>query len=1332
MFTDSGTRSNPKMVQSSAMMNVINMESLSDWKYSYIFCYQDSASKTLILHAIESKKPQHVATVLHDVLHLVGFPNVVRSESSHVFVSRVLQEMRILWGPCSSGLNSTQQVDMSNYSREEEEEEENEAEDEDNGSMINNVYVLETLKNWMIQHNSSNWSLGVKLVQFQENSINQNANVDFVSSDKLLTELASIYMPFECLKSLKSNDELNQILHRTLTTGLEDLLSQLGVTPKRTVCCRSSTAKPQGKCTNGHVADKKFQFERRGVLRSDLGTPACCNRKPCVTNEVSSVKEISESRLDGSVLGRSIIQDSDTSSRTAAVTNDSPAQDFSPNSIHSTHSDFHTTGIKSQLDRSAASGALEKPSAVIVDVSSNCPDRHLHLHHHHHHHHLHRYSRPSSPRSQQHERFWEALNSDGEYQCDLSRHSDRCTKDLSCKSKCVRDIIRFMELQSCQSSKNKISLTADKKLQNQSLDDSANSSLDGDSGPSQMLSQSISETPVQVTTLPTLNMSNSPVCVADTGDRTPDQDWVSCGQIATHSCLDIGQPSLDNRIDNETPVQTALHVQQISAPTDVWNEDENNCAKNFTEGALNREETALNCAENTSSQTSRNNPTSPSVNIGERCFVYSTKRGSAKAFVSLSRSSSLTEINTPMTCISVPPCSIPEIQNPVDSSTVENSDKFQDSQCLLKVQDIVKKLEISNAKCSDCEDFKKNRKIPERASNIGNIIKQLESFAGPHPKWRTLRIIGQSCEDLNNLGKDCDVSSCASDGSIVSGNTSLSGDDETEEVELPNDLLVEKPDTGLVLSIDDQSSPDHRCLTWKDSNQLIDTTDNYDTDDVGHGDDDDDDDDNDDDIDADDDDAFTYTEELNQRINKVIYRLKSESDMPDYLKDEDFGECCEDSSIGGMSQNTTADEISMSQEAGFHGNGSTDADCADPVTPTNADPPQCFPSKLRTSPSCYNLNSYISTSYFCESSQDGAYVKPNICESFDEVSNSVPSDGDHVSLNHIHNNPNSVNLSTPSNRLEPLIQQRSSTCTTVIHTPSWYVPSYENPKQITNPNDNHSEMPFLTDIEQKIKQALQELESVDFCRHLTFDSLCPTSVLFNEGSGAKPECISFPQCKQCECDGASHCQKCNYALPHQLQDHCYLYCQLCSLFNKRLVATQEQFHYQVYEKRTILRGKSFYAIETKPYCESCYVNTLEKCSVCSKPVIDRLLRATGKPYHPSCFTCVVCGKSLDGVPFTVDATNQIHCIDDFHKKFAPRCCVCQLPIMPDPGKEETVRVVAMDRSFHVHCYCCEDCGMLLSSEAEGRGCYPLDDHILCKICNAKRIQALTTKMTTEL
>lgn len=82
-----------------------------------------------------------------------------------------------------------------------------------------------------------------------------------------------------------------------------------------------------------------------------------------------------------------------------------------------------------------------------------------------------------------------------------------------------------------------------------------------------------------------------------------------------------------------------------------------------------------------------------------------------------------------------------------------------------------------------------------------------------------------------------------------------------------------------------------------------------------------------------------------------------------------------------------------------------------------------------------------------------------------------------------------------------------------------------------------------------------------------------------------------------------------------------------------------------------LQGKPFYALDGKPCCEDDYLNTLEKCSVCMKIILQRILRANGKSYHPDCFCCVVCSKSLDSVPFTVDATNQNHCISCFHKYF---------------------------------------------------------------------------------
>lgn len=104
--------------------------------------------------------------------------------------------------------------------------------------------------------------------------------------------------------------------------------------------------------------------------------------------------------------------------------------------------------------------------------------------------------------------------------------------------------------------------------------------------------------------------------------------------------------------------------------------------------------------------------------------------------------------------------------------------------------------------------------------------------------------------------------------------------------------------------------------------------------------------------------------------------------------------------------------------------------------------------------------------------------------------------------------------------------------------------------------------------------------------------------------------------------------------------------------NSGCTAMDQVYHitcFTCYQCQINLQGKPFYSLDGKPYCEEDYVNTLEKCSVCVAPILERILRATGKPYHPGCFCCVVCGKSLDGIPFTVDATNQIHCIEDFHK-----------------------------------------------------------------------------------
>lgn len=50
---------------------------------------------------------------------------------------------------------------------------------------------------------------------------------------------------------------------------------------------------------------------------------------------------------------------------------------------------------------------------------------------------------------------------------------------------------------------------------------------------------------------------------------------------------------------------------------------------------------------------------------------------------------------------------------------------------------------------------------------------------------------------------------------------------------------------------------------------------------------------------------------------------------------------------------------------------------------------------------------------------------------------------------------------------------------------------------------------------------------------------------------------------------------------------------------------------------------------------------------------------------------------------------EVHCIECFHQKFAPRCYVCHRPILPTNGQDETIRIVALDRSYHIECYRCE-------------------------------------------
>jgi len=107
-------------------------------------------------------------------------------------------------------------------------------------------------------------------------------------------------------------------------------------------------------------------------------------------------------------------------------------------------------------------------------------------------------------------------------------------------------------------------------------------------------------------------------------------------------------------------------------------------------------------------------------------------------------------------------------------------------------------------------------------------------------------------------------------------------------------------------------------------------------------------------------------------------------------------------------------------------------------------------------------------------------------------------------------------------------------------------------------------------------------------------------------------------------------------------------------------------------------------------------------------------------FHHDCLICHVCGMKMEGKTVTLDKENKVYCTQDFNRLYGITCSTCKKPILPRKGQTTAARIRALGQDFHIQCFKCEDCGLVLETGVKGRECWPIRKHTLCYRCFRRR------------
>ncbi|CAH8450728.1 unnamed protein product [Schistosoma curassoni] len=99
------------------------------------------------------------------------------------------------------------------------------------------------------------------------------------------------------------------------------------------------------------------------------------------------------------------------------------------------------------------------------------------------------------------------------------------------------------------------------------------------------------------------------------------------------------------------------------------------------------------------------------------------------------------------------------------------------------------------------------------------------------------------------------------------------------------------------------------------------------------------------------------------------------------------------------------------------------------------------------------------------------------------------------------------------------------------------------------------------------------------------------------------------------------------------------------------------------------------------------------CAKCARPFTSgSILSALDKKWHPECFVCTICKRTLADQSFHVKNDDPF-CANCWKENFQPRCATCSKII--DPSEQY---MTYNDRAYHKNCFTCAACHQSLAGK----------------------------------